>query len=224
MLTHRWKKQTDQQSLAPSRAGIGARAARADPRSAGSMALAEAGDAGLESYEDWQRLGEGSYYSRRELYPIDWGARGVNLAFMRCVVARGEAGRGKHGGGASSSRQARVPVLRLCSMRQRLLSPGARTGCTLGRPGGRWRCSATTARWCSMWGRSPSLTFRWGLGFCSALYSTLQRRGLLQLPPVPGELHLAQSAWPALQGCLERVVLCKGFELPHLLYCTTWAG
>lgn len=33
-------------------------------------------------YEDWQQVGA-AYYARRELYPIDWEARGVNLAFMR---------------------------------------------------------------------------------------------------------------------------------------------
>jgi hypothetical protein len=36
----------------------------------------------LDSYEVWQQVGTG-YYSRQELYPIDWAARGVNLAFMR---------------------------------------------------------------------------------------------------------------------------------------------
>jgi len=37
------------------------------------------------SYEEWQLVGE-SYFSRRELYELDWarGPRGINLEYMRC--------------------------------------------------------------------------------------------------------------------------------------------
>lgn len=36
-------------------------------------------DGALESYEDWQLVGD-AYFSKRELYQLDWG---VDLAFMR---------------------------------------------------------------------------------------------------------------------------------------------
>ncbi len=51
----------------------------------------------LDPLEDWQLVGE-AYYSRRQLYELDWGAAasggggdGMNLAFMRCAVGLGKA-------------------------------------------------------------------------------------------------------------------------------------
>ena len=46
----------------------------------------ELDDCGLDAIEDWQLVGE-SYYSRRELYSLDWGGgsgAAMDLAFMRC--------------------------------------------------------------------------------------------------------------------------------------------
>ena len=49
-------------------------------------------DGAYDAYEDWQLVGD-AYYSRRELYALDWGGGGgggsgaMNLAFMRCVAA-----------------------------------------------------------------------------------------------------------------------------------------
>jgi hypothetical protein len=45
-------------------------------------------DDGYDEYEEWQ-LVDTSYYSRRQLYALDWGGGGgggggFDLAFMRC--------------------------------------------------------------------------------------------------------------------------------------------
>ena len=55
-------------------------------------------DGTYDAYEDWQLVGD-AYYSRRELYALDWGGGGsggsggssgaMNLAFMRCAAAGG---------------------------------------------------------------------------------------------------------------------------------------
>ena len=54
-----------------------------------------ADDGSYDAYEDWQMVGE-TYYSRRELYALDWGGgsggggssgSAMNLAFMRCATA-----------------------------------------------------------------------------------------------------------------------------------------
>lgn len=51
---------------------------------ASPLCLMAADEGVLDPLEDWQLVGE-AYYSRRQLYDLDWGGGGgaMNLAFMR---------------------------------------------------------------------------------------------------------------------------------------------
>jgi hypothetical protein len=39
-------------------------------------------DEGLESYEEWQLVGD-VYYAKRQLYDMAWGGASIDLDFMR---------------------------------------------------------------------------------------------------------------------------------------------
>ena len=129
-------------------------------------------DGAYDAYEDWQLVGD-AYYSRRELYALDWGGGSgsggaMNLAFMRCAAPA-----------ACACLPAR-PLVDHCAagcpacLHACMPAPGwapqsacdppppplttACAGCSPAPRAARWPPCVTTPSWCSMWAPLPSQT------------------------------------------------------------------